>query len=247
MDKKKLNRILWAFMALMFLSVGLMMMSNLRRTTHITLPTEDVAINPDTQGPTSSEDALNVVEIVPQTVQAAVATLSRSESYRRTVTVEQIWSGGSAKTDLNVSVSGNWTRIDQTLADGQVRHSLTDGDVTYIWYNEEKNYFSGAAGEISADQEQMIPTYEDILDLPQDSIVAADYENYSDVYCIFVETSPNPQGYVMRYWISVDSGLLVAAERNVEDTCVYRMTALTLDTATPADTDFQLPNGHSVL
>lgn len=246
MDKQKLNRILWGFMALMFLAVGLMLMSNLRRIPHISLPSEDVSEDHDTQGPTSSENALNVIEIRPTTVQAAVATLSRPETYRRTITVEQIWSTGSAETKLNVSVSGKLTKIVQTLADGQIRHTLTDGEFTYIWYNEDKNYFSGPAGDISADQEQMIPTYEDILNLPQDSITVADYENYSDIYCIFVETAPNMQGYTMRYWISVDSGLLVAAERIFEDECVYRMTALTLDAAVPIETDFQLPDGKAL-
>ncbi|MEI3363031.1 MAG: hypothetical protein V8R75_11015 [Oscillospiraceae bacterium] len=37
-----------------------------------------------------------VVEVSPSTVQAAVKTLARPEAYRRTVTVEQLWSGGTA-------------------------------------------------------------------------------------------------------------------------------------------------------
>ena len=187
-----------------------------------------------------------MVEIAPETVQAAIATLSRPQSYQRTVSVEQIWSGGSKKTDLTTVVSNGWTRVDQSLPNGDVRHTLTNGETTHIWYNEEMKVFTGAAGEISADNEQMIPTYEEILSLPVDTITAADYRDYADMDCIYVETAENAQGYALRYWVSVESGLLAAAERMTGETCVYRMTASMPDSAAPAAAAFKLPDGTSV-
>lgn len=246
MDKQKRNRILWIFMVLMFIALGLMLNNMLHRTAHITLPAETGTEDPNTQGSSTNNGMLTVVEITPETVQAAIATLSRPQNYQRTVTVEQIWSSGSAKSDLNVAVCEGWTRIDRTLPNGEARHTLTDGDTTYIWYNEETKFYTGAAGEISADNEQMIPTYENILDLPADTIVTADYREYFGINCIYVETAENPQGYALRCWVSVDSGLLVAAERISGEACVYRMTALTLDTTTPLDTQFRLPDGTMV-
>lgn len=242
MDKRQLNRILWVFMVLIFIAVGLVLRGNLHRTTHITLPAENVTEDPGTQGPTAPGEALTVVEITPETVQAAIATLQRPQTYRRTVSVEQIWSGGNSVTEFSTAVLNGWTRIDYTRPDGQIRHTLTDGSTTYIWYNDEKKYFSGNAGEISADNEQRIPTYEDILELPAEAITAADYRDYEGINCIYVEIAEDPAGYALSYWVSVDSGLLVAAERMAEGVCVYRMSALTLDTILPTENDFVLPD-----
>ena len=54
---------------------------------------------------------------------------------------------------------------------------------------------------------------------------------------------PYSLGYGERYWISVDSGLLVCAETRLEDQLVYRMTAYGVERPLPAEADFQLPDG----
>ena len=48
----------------------------------------------------------------------------------------------------------------------------------------------------------------------------------SDVRCIYVETAEDEWGYAQRYWVSVDTGLLVVAERLQKGETVYRMAAL---------------------
>ena len=145
--------------------------------------------------------------------------------------------------ELTTSVSGGWTRVDRTLADGQVRHAVTDGVTSYIWYNDETDIYSGAAGGISADVEQTLPTYEDVLALPPEQITQADYRTVSDVRCIYVETAQDEWGYAQRYWVSVDTGLLVVAERLQDGETVYRMAALELDQAAPTAEAFTLPDG----
>ncbi len=157
--------------------------------------------------------ALTVVEVTPETVQAAIETLHRPEAYSRTVTVEYLWTGGSGTIELSTAVSAPWTRVDRTLPDGQVRHSITDGETTFIWYNGESEVYTGPAGAISADAEETIPTYEDVLALSPERIVQADYRVVSDVRCIYAETAEDAWGYAQRYWVSVDTGLLVVAER----------------------------------
>ena len=171
--------------------------------------------------------------VSPETVQAAIATLHRPETYSRSVTVEYLWSGGSSSTEMSVFVSGGWTRTDRTMADGQVRHTFTNGEGTYIWYNSESDVFSGPAGTISPDMEQAIPTYEDVLALQPERIAQADYRMVSDVRCIYVETAEDDWGYTQRYWVSVDTGLLVVAERLQEGETVYRMASLTADQSVP--------------
>lgn len=247
MDKRKLNRITVGFVALMVLVIVLMLVNGLRRTAHITLPQETDVSDTTPEDGSSNESALALVEIRPDTVQAAIATLERPTQYRRTFRVMQFWSGGSGENEVSVAVNGPWTRTDRTQADGRVRHSLTDGEVTYIWYDNERQYATLAAGAITADQEQMIPTYEDVLDLEVDQIALADYRMASDMKCIYVETAESPEGYVSRFWVNVDTGLLVAAERLQSDETIYRMGELSM-TADPEFTDdFTLPDGTVVM
>ena len=81
-----------------------------------------------------------------------------------------------------------------------------------------------------------------MLDLPTAAIVQADYRLVSEVNCIYVETA-ELDGGVLRYWVSVETGLLVAAERLVDGETVYRMGALTVDLSVPTAADLTLPDG----
>ena len=74
-------------------------------------------------------------------------------------------------------------------------------------------------------------------------IAAADYRALEGVNCIYVETEPDDAGYVERYWVSVSSGLLAAAERECDGAVVYRMAALTVSYDGVDAEDFTLPNG----
>lgn len=247
MDKRKLNRITVGFVALMVLVIVLMLVNSLRRSAHITLPQEsDISDNIQEEGELDGS-ALTLVEIRPDTVQAAIATLDRPTQYRRTFRVMQFWSDGSGGSEFSVAVSGPWTRTDRTQADSRVRHSLTNGEITYVWYDSEKDYATLAAGSITADQEQMILTYEDVLALDVEQIAVADYRMASDMKCIYVETAEDPDGYVSRYWVNVDTGLLVAAERLQNDETIYRMGELSMTVDPEFTDDFTLPDGTVVV
>lgn len=243
MDKRWRSRITVTFLAVTVLVIAVMLSGTLHRTSHITLPSGEQA-----PGQTAAAgDALTVVEVTPDTVQTAIATLSRPLEYRRTVTVEQLWTGGSGTYETAAAVSGGWTRTDRTLSGGRVRHAITDGEITYIWYDSETAVYTAPAGDISADDEQTIPTYEEILELPVEDIAAADYRTISGVNCIYVETAEDPAGYVLRYWVSVDTGLLTVSERLLDGEPVYRMAALSLDQDLPTAADFTLPDGTPLL
>lgn len=246
MDRRRLNIITWGFVVLTAMIVALMLMSNLRRSSRVTLPDTSTDVGDITAQPSESGN-LTVVEVTPKTVQAAVETLQRPEVYSRSVTVEYLWSGGSGTIEMATSVSGSWTRTDRTLPDGQIRHLITDGETTWIWYNDEETFYSGPAGDISADMEQSIPTYEDVLALPMESIAQADYRVVSDVRCIYVETAEDDWGYAQRYWVSVDTGLLAVAERLENGESVYRMAALDVDQTPPGAERFTLPDGTVLL
>lgn len=243
MEKRNLRWITWGVIVLTVLTVVLMLSGTLHRTSHITLPAPDTFTEQTEEDPAAAGDALTVVEVTPATVQSAIETLARPEQYSRTITIEQFWSGGSGTYELLTAVSGFWTRTDRTMPDGRVRHTITGNGMTYVWYNSEENVYTAPAGEITADNEQSIPTYEDILDLPVEAIITADYRVISDLNCIYVETAENPEGYALRYWVSVDTGLLVASEKLLDGSPIYRMGAPTVDQTAPAASEFTLPDG----
>ena len=247
MKTKRIRLITAAFVVLVVLAVGLMLFNTLRRPPSIQLPEENPSSGQSGGNVSAEEGGLTVVAVTPKTVQAAIATLLRPETYSRKISVQQFWTGGDGTVETTVTVKAPWTRMDRPLADGRVRHTLTDGETTYIWYDRETSVYTAPAGNITADVEQSIPTYEDILDLPVERIAAADYQVISDVNCIYVETTEDDTGYVLRYWVSLDSGLLVAAEKLLGEETVYRMWQTSEDLSPAINQEFTLPDGTDVL
>ena len=245
MDKKHMNWVTWSFVILTVLVVGMMLMNTMRRPSDITLPDTTVKTDQITNESEQDNNALTVVEISPDTVQSAIATLSRPESYKRTVTLEQFWGNTSGSYEITATVSGSWTRTDRTMPDGRIRHCISSPESVYIWYNNEQEIYTGLPGEITADHEQSIPTYEEILDLPLEEITTADYRCVSDVNCIYVEASDSLK--TLRYWVSVETGLLVAAEKLVNQETVYRMGALTVELTETSPAEFTLPTGEQLI
>lgn len=211
-------------------------------TAKIQLPTPAASQTPD-----SGEEIGYVrVEVTPETVVGVIAsTLTRPESYGRTVTIQDFWGEGeSGTTTATVWVDGGWTHTAATLPGGAVRHSIVGEGRFWLWYEGSGRVLTGGADEGAADLEgQRIPTYEDVLALDSGSIADAGYQDKEGLACIYVETVPDSLGYGERYWISVDSGLLVCAETRLEDQLVYRMTAYGVERPLPAEADFQLPDG----
>lgn len=196
---------------------------------------EGVAAQPE-------QSALRRIEVTPQTVRLVIERLARPENYRRTVAVERFWSGGSGVTTASVSVADGWTRVDQSNMSGETRHSITSPEECWIWYGETHRVYHGAA-TLTADEEQSIPTYEKILGLDTADIAAADYRVLDGLNCIYVETVPDDAGYTDRYYISVDSGLLVEMERARGGTAAYLMSALAVERDAVDANAFTLPDG----
>ena len=57
----------------------------------------------------------------------------------------------------------------------------------------------------------------------------------------------DPDGYTQRYWVGVETGLLVASERLLEGETIYRMASLTVDLSVPSADRFILPDGTVLL
>lgn len=184
------------------------------------------------------------VSVTTQTVQSVIATLSREDSSYRELTVETFWDGGSYASPVQVWTDDGWSHSRQTLPTGLVRHEIVGNGALYYWYEGYGQYQIAPAGEGAADLSQRIPTYETVLDLDPASITAAGYEVRGEIPCVYVEVRLEEPDVIERYWVGVDSGLLVSAETEQAGELAYRMTAYgTVTAPCPADASFALPDG----
>ena len=89
-----------------------------------------------------------------------------------------------------------------------------------------------------------MPTYETVLALNSDSITDAGYKDRGGLPCVYVEAQGRERGYILRYWVNIQSGLLVSAETEVNGQLVYCMTAYTaIQSPCPSTAQFSLPDG----
>ena len=208
-------------------------------TAEIVLPTAAASASPEGE----SGGAVRV-EVTPDTVQSVIATLTRPESYGRTVIVQDLWEEEElGSTTARVWVDGGWTRTDAVWPGGLRRSSIVGDGQFWIWYEGADQVLTGPADGSSADLEgQRIPTYETVLELDTASITAAGYEALDGLGCVYVEADAG-DGHVSRFWVDTDSGLLVRAEQLSGGQVVYRMTAAGLERPAPSDASFTLPDG----
>ena len=192
----------------------------------------------------SGQNSGQQVAVTVQTVQNVIATLDRTDSYYRELTVEQFWTGGSSTGTVQVWVDQNWCLVRRLLPSNVVRQDLIGPERAYYWYEGSSRYETAPADQLSADLAQRLPTYETVLELPLLSITGAGYELMGDIPCIYVQSLDEVSGNIKNYWVSVDSGLLVCAEIYRKDMLIYRMSALSpIQSPCPTSAAFQLPDG----
>ena len=156
------NRLL-VTLAVVALIAGAMLVSFGRNlvalnTPHVVLADASGSGSSTSDGSQSASSAYQRVEVTPRTVQSVIATLDRSDSYYRELTVESFWTGGSVSTSVQVWCDGDWCHVRQALPSGAVRHDLTGGDKLYYWYDGSQQYQTAPADGLSADLAQHIPT-----------------------------------------------------------------------------------------
>jgi len=238
---------------LMFIALSISFGRNLftGNTPQIVLPPDSSSESASGSG-SSDPDPHNQflrVEVTPGTVQSVIASLTRNTSYYRELVVKNHWSEAEVTTtNVQVWVDSGWSHIVQTLPTGLIRHDLIGDGQVYYWYEGEDEWRTAPADDLSADIAQHIPTYETVLALEPESITATGYELQEGLPCIYVQVQQTLDGYEERYWVSVDSGLLVRAETLEHGTLIYAMTAFTpIQSPGPILEDtFALPDGTAL-
>lgn len=196
----------------------------------IVLPgSEQQGIKPNGTANTDAElrDGAQIIEVTPQNVLSVIQTMKRPQEYSCERKSTIYYNGEGTTVSSLCYTSGEYTKT-EILNDSGVPETnvVTGQQYSFIWSAGESKYYSCPNGEISADDVQSTPTYEDVLGLSEQSITAAEYVTLDGVGCVFVEYADSDTGYTEKYWISTDSGLLVAAKtEDKQGNVIYRCSA----------------------
>ena len=198
-------------------------------------------------------DVLNRVEVTKDTLQAVVSSLSRPETYSRSIEVEMFWEGGHALYSINVSVFNGCTSLRIQPSVGAEKRIIITPENLYIWYSGDRTPYISSPGRSGSgyrdtDEWQMLVSFEDILQLDKSDILGAGYIEYEGEYCVYGDCRTPKLGYSRRYYIPVSLGLVSCAEEYDESgSIVYSMTAGECLTDVVDQTAFLLPDGTNIL
>ncbi len=196
--------------------------------------------------PVISERPSVVVAVTPDNVKVLVKELQRPESYGADYLIYLFWEGGQTSLKRSVWVLKDMVRVSKFNAAGDIEENVvTYNEKTYIWAASANTYYTGKEGSISADDNAQIPTYENILDVPEEQIVYAGYEDYNSEACIRVTVSLPDSETEIHYWVSLDSGLLIRSEKYNDGSLTYSASLSDLSYAIPDAAIFRLPDGRT--
>jgi hypothetical protein len=199
-------------------------------------------------------NALDMVEITPETVQAVILyTLTRPEIYSRNVQIRTYWEDGDITYNIHTAVSGALTAIRSQPSVGNEKRIIITNEHIYIWYRGDtvpfiSNVLTPDDWIRTADEWRMLITYEDVINLNPDDIIDAGHIVYGDEDCIYVIYLSPLFGYMRTYYVSIYSGLVIAAEeRDSNGRLVYLMTARAADIGEVDIGMFTLPDSTVIL
>lgn len=243
MKKRGVSFYILIFLALAALGgvVFLLLRAQQPNTPAVVLPTVQPV---DASAPATPESTAGVqmIAVTPATVQTVVGTLRRIDSYSRTLTVRDFWSGGGRSRTIDVRVRGDKLRLSIRSGDDSAQQEvLISGDETWVWYSDAGAVFHGEALPGSADEWQTLLTYEDMLEAPAEDILDAGYTPFGDLNCIYIRWRSGALGYVSECWIDPDTGLLMGERCYDGESLFYSMDSSAPDVTTPDESVFAAP------
>ena len=195
-------------------------------------------------GTNAAEEGGRVV-VTKDTVQNVISTLRRPQVYSRDLVIKSLWNGGSVVYNIKSSFSENASAFEINGGEDTQRIIITDS-AYYVWYQGDYEPFSASIRE-QPDRFHMLITYEDIVNLPIESILEADYTTFEGELCVYVKYSAGSLGYTTICYVSTKNGLLIAAEEYDGDMLTYKMTSLPCSEGEINEKLFVMPDGKSVL
>lgn len=186
-----------------------------------------------------------LITVRPDTVQAAVATLDRADSYSRILQVRDFWTGGSRDRTIAVWALGDALRLTVTSGgSAPQQHLLFQGVEKWIWYSDGDSVFRSTVLPGDEDAYQSLLTYEDMLNAPLSDILAADFVDFNGTGCIFVRYRTGSLGYESECYIDPVSGLLMGERCFDGERLIYSMDSSVPDLTAPDESLFAAPKSR---
>ena len=186
-------------------------------------------------------------------VQNVLAVLTRPEAYYQALSVSTLWSGGESSKTVELWRNGELQRAKLTDS-SSVQYLLSNGSEVWIWYEgDETARQLRPDASVSFDDLLGIPTYEMLLELPEQEIREAGFVTLDDLdgaSCLYLSTVSGDDAQEDRYWVDVNTQLLCKADTFSGNSQVYQLrqtewSALSADDESLQNL-FQLPNGTKV-
>lgn len=198
----------------------------------------------------NEQNLINPLELRPETLQYILEIIEKPKSYSCHYGIESFWADGSSSFDVNVYQRDGVLSV-YILNDMYLKRCLLTEDEYYIWYADERGYYSGTRGTALADESiadcvQMAGSYTELLELDVADILETEYTELDGVYCIYAKAAVGELGYISKYYIYPDTGILLSKEIYSGENLVYRMNSSDVVLSVPYDDYFTLPGGKSV-
>ena len=181
-----------------------------------------------------------------KTIQSAVGTLSRPQSYTYEAKAIFTLSGRQTTMTAHGAVRNGTSRTTQTLTGGVTKNTILSGQDVYIWGEDSQSFYKGAAGDFTSDELAAIPTYENLLALTSEQVTGGGVVEYEGETCLFAECENSAAATVDRYTINVRTGLLVAYDSYQDGQQVVGITVVPDVDSEVTDDWFTLPSGALV-
>lgn len=179
------------------------------------------------------------IEVNPETVQEVIGTLEAAMVYSREITFKTFWPGGEGLSTITVKANNDKLRIRETIG-GESRNALILGEELYIWYDGGE-VFAGRAAQNETDRLQRMISVSHILEIPESDILEASYTELDGVPCVYVKFLSGELGFTEGAYVSVATGLLMAADSYDGDTLLSQLRSSEPDLSTPDDGEFVPP------
>ncbi|MCL2030281.1 MAG: hypothetical protein FWG93_01920 [Oscillospiraceae bacterium] len=156
----------------------------------------------------------------PATAPQVIETLSRSRAYLCDIRVQWLWAGGGVSRTYRLAVRGDLYGVMEFSGDVDLSGPVLPTPDYYYLMNPERQLrwtsqargdmigviYEGARGTESADELCSVPTYENLLNLPEGAITYIDYETGEQGRFLVVNT--REKLYIGHYLLSEETGLL---------------------------------------
>ena len=217
-------------MVIVILTIFLTDAGNNRKEANIVLPEYGTADSSGGEIKLPQEDAApgERIEITTENVLSVIAAIERPEVYYLEMETTVFAGELSRTTQIRHWVSPTQS-VTRQITDGNdaALFVMRSSDEVRVWYEGSETAYTGAS-TYSTDDLAGIPTYEDVLTM-QGGILAARYMMENDRACIFVSIEDVTLGYVVNFYVDVDTGLLVRSQTYKGSELTYEMSVSVIE------------------